>query len=75
MLEKKPVFAVFTFVEVRDKEEKSEVMVLDKTFQLFFLSNKVINMSLILFCVAKKDSVQLFRMPNVKILDSDVVTY
>lgn len=75
MLEKKPVFAVFTFVEVRDKEEKSEVMVLDKTFQFFFLSNKVINMSLILFCVAKKDSVQLFRMPNVKILDSDVVTY
>lgn len=75
MLEKKPVFAVFTFVEVRDKEEKSEVMVLDKTFQFFFLSNKVINMSLILFCVAKKDSVQLFRMRNVKIIDSDVVTY
>ena len=75
MLEKKPVFAVFTFVEVRDKEEKSEVMVLDKTFQFFFLSNKVINMSLILFCVAKKDSVRLFRMPNVKIIDSDVVTY
>ena len=75
MLEKIPVFAVFTFVEVRDKEEKSEVMVLDKTFQFFFLSNKVINMSLIPFCVAKKDSVQLFRMPNVKIIDSDVVTY
>lgn len=66
MLEKKPVFAVFTFIEV---------MVLDKTFQFFFLSNKVINMSLILFCVAKKDSVRLFRMPNVKIIDSDVVTY
>ena len=30
MLEKKPVFAVFTFIEV---------MVLDKTFQFFFLSN------------------------------------
>ena len=75
MLEKIPVFAVFTFVEVRDKEEKSEVMVLDKTFQFFFLSNKVIKMSLLLFCVAKKDSVQLFRMPNVKIIDSDVVTY
>ena len=66
VLEKKPVFAVFTFIEV---------MVLDKTFQFFFLSNKVINMSLILFCVAKKDSVRLFRMPNVKIIDSDVVTY
>ena len=43
---KKTVFDVFKFVEVRDKEKKSEVMVLDETFQFFSLSNKVLNMSL-----------------------------